>query len=335
LNKRRLLSVRHAAALLVVVLVVGLLLAAQPLRAGADGISSSALRGIARAVTWPFAAVSGVLHIDGARQWVLHGSGGTGEDVAQTGDGSGSSSTTVQGARPVETTSSTTVPETSTPTTSGGKPTFDAQHPLHVLVAGDSLIQEVAASLVRMSENLPMKVEYRYKVSSGLVNPNFFDWPAELKRLVGKFKPDVTVLMYGNNDHQLLTVGGQQAAIFSPEWLTEYRSRVVTMAGIPAGAGSRVLWIGMPIMRSDKFSLTARTFNQVFSGVCQDKGYWYMDTYKLLSDQAGKYSLYLPGPSGKLQAMRAIDGVHFTQAGGDLVAGQIVKLLQQHYPMQP
>ena len=70
-----------------------------------------------------------------------------------------------------------------------------------MLVVGDSLVRQVAEGLVRSSDDLPMKVEYRYKVSSGLVNSGFFDWPAEMKSLVPKFQPDVTVMMYGNNDH--------------------------------------------------------------------------------------------------------------------------------------
>ena len=71
LNERRFLSVRRAAALLAVTLVVGLLLAAQPLRSGARDMSSPALRGVVMAVTWPLAAVNSALHIDGVRQWAL------------------------------------------------------------------------------------------------------------------------------------------------------------------------------------------------------------------------------------------------------------------------
>ena len=194
---------------------------------------------------------------------------------------------------------------------------------------------QVAQSLVRMSDKLPMKVEYRYKVSSGLANPGFFDWPAEMKDLALRFQPDVTVMMFGNNDHVPMTVGGKQVDPLTPEWLAEYHARVETMAGTAVGAGSKLIWIGMPIMRSDKFSLTARTFNQVYSAVCKDQGYWYVDAYRLFSNKDGKYAPYLPNASGKLQSMRENDGAHLSGAGGDRVAREVVKVLQQNHLLPP
>ena len=116
--------------------------------------------------------------------------------------------------------------------------------------------------------------------------------------------------------------------------LAEYRRRVEALAGIPARAGSKVLWIGMPIMQSDKFSLTARALNGVYSGVCGQDGYWYLDAYGLFSDKAGKYSLYLPDPSGKLKSVRAPDGIHLSEAGGDMVARAVVKILGRHFLLQ-
>jgi hypothetical protein len=334
-KERRLLSVRNAAALLVVALVVGLLLAAPPLRAGAQDISSPALRAVVRGVIWPLAAINNALHIDGMRQWALGSSRGDSADAngaTDTTDTTDDTATTTT-SEPPDSATPTTTPQgtTSPPTTAQTRPTVDAQHPLRVLVAGDSLVIQIAQSMVRMSDKLPMKVEYRYKVSSGLANPGFFDWPAELKDLVAHFQPDVVVLMFGNNDHVDMKVGGKQLAPSTPEWLAEYQRRAETIAGIAAGAGRKLIWIGMPIMRSDKFALTARTFNQVYSGVCKDHGYWYVDAYRLFSDKGGKYAPYLPNSSGDLQLMRESDGAHLTGAGGDRVARELVKLLQQNH----
>jgi hypothetical protein len=41
----------------------------------------------------------------------------------------------------------------------------------------------------------------------------------------------------------------------------------------------------------------------------------------------------LRNPFGKLRSMRAGDGIHFTAAGGNRLAGAIVNLLQRHYLM--
>jgi hypothetical protein len=355
LNERRLLSVRRAAGLLAVALVLGLILGAQPLRAAADGISSPAARAVALTITRPLVVIDDLLHAEDARQWVLNGFGG-GADTAGTADDAAAQSQDpglALGAGPSVSPSATAgaLAPGSTPVTSPtdrahplespsmvltteGKPRFDAKRPLRVLVVGDSLVRQVAEGLVRLSDQLPLKVDYRYKVSSGLVNSGFFNWPAEMKSLVPKFKTDVTVMMYGNNDHQRLSVDGKLAAIFSPEWLDEYQRRVEAMASIAKNHGSRVIWIGMPIMRGEKFSLTASTFNKVYSGVCKQDGYWYVDSYKLFSDKMGKYAPYLPDASGKPGLVRASDGVHFTSAGGDRLAREIVRILERHYQLE-
>ena len=338
------MSVRRAAKLVAVVFVVGLLLAAQPLRAGAADISSPVLRAVALTVTWPLAAVNRLLHIEGARQWTLNAFSRDGAEPTQTADDS-TVQTSEAGPPPGPPPSDSgpplgpgngAGPPPSKPTTSttASKPRFDAEHPLRVLVVGDSLVREVADSLVRMSDKLPLTVDYHYKVSSGLVNTGFFDWPAEMKKLVPRFKPDVTIIMLGNNDHQWLKVGGKLVPILGPEWLGEYQRRVEAMARIPASAGSEVLWIGMPIMLSDKFSQTARALNGVYSGVCKKDEYWYLDVYKLFSDKAGKYALYLPDPSGNLKSVRAADGIHLSPAGGDMVTRAVARLLQRHFVLQ-
>jgi hypothetical protein len=153
--------------------------------------------------------------------------------------------------------------------------------------------------------------------------------------LIPKFKPDVTVFMYGNNDHISLMVDGKLVPPLEPAWLGEYGRRAKVVAGVAGQAGSRVVWIGMPIMRSTKYSSTARALNQVFSGVCKAEGYWYVDAYRLFSDKAGKYAPYLPDASGKSGLMRGADGIHFTAAGGDKMAGEIVRILRKHYVIEP
>jgi hypothetical protein len=334
------MSIRRAAVLLAVALVVGVILGAQPLRSAAEGLSSSALRSVALTVTWPFGKISEGLHVEAGRQWLLDAFEGEGGEIAEgaapvadhgpdSGPPPGPPPTTAPSLEPEEGTAPGHAAVTTS--TTDGRPRVDARHPLHVLVVGDSLVSEVAKGMVRASEGLPLQVEYRYKVSSGLVNTGFFDWPAELKGLVRKYKPDVTVFMYGNNDHLSLMVDGKPVPPLEPAWLGEYERRVEAMAGVADRAGSKIVWIGMPIMRSTKYSGTARSLNKVFSGVCKDEGYWYLDSYRLFSDKSGKYAPYLLDASGKSRLMRGTDRIHLTEAGGDKMAREIVRILRKHY----
>lgn len=330
-SQTRSTSVGRAAAVLVVALVVALTLAAQPLRAAAENLESKAVRGVALTVTWPFGKIGEGLHVEAARQWALHAF----EDEPAGTSTIVSTPMSTDGLVPPTTSVPADVSEPGqaggTTSTTDGRPRVDHRDPLHVLVVGDSLVQEVAKGLIRVSEGLPLEIDYRYKISSGLVNTGFFDWPAELDRLIAKYEPDVTVLMYGNNDHQGLTVDGSLVPPLEPAWLDEYGRRVKVMAGTAERAGSRVVWVGMPIMRSAKYSTTARTLNEVFSGVCESEGYWYMDAYRLFSDKSGSYAPYLPDATGKPRLMRGADGIHLTAAGGNEAGLEILRILSMHY----
>jgi hypothetical protein len=73
----------------------------------------------------------------------------------------------------------------------------------------------------------------------------------------------------------------------------------------------------------------------VFAAVCKEDGYWYGDLYALFSDKSGDYSAYLPDASGKSRLMRGTDGIHFTAAGGDLAAREVIRILDEHYLVEP
>ena len=59
----------------------------------------------------------------------------------------------------------------------------------------------------------------------------------------------------------------------------------------------------------------------------------YVDTWHRLDDFHGRYAQYLR-VHGKLTQVRASDGVHYTQAGGDLVAEQVVAQLRAWYRLR-
>jgi hypothetical protein len=59
----------------------------------------------------------------------------------------------------------------------------------------------------------------------------------------------------------------------------------------------------------------------------------YVDTWHLLDDFHGRYTAYLR-VHGKLTLMRLPDGVHYTQAAGDLIAAQLLKQLRVVYRLR-
>ena len=221
-------------------------------------------------------------------------------------------------------------------TTTTTLPVFTAQQPLRILVAGDSLMNPIGYALMRQKDSYPaLEVKAITKASSGFVRPDFYNWPQVLGQAVASFHPHVTVMLFGGNEKQVMRYQGQSLDPFSDGWNAEYAKRVEQAVEISTSAGASVVWIGMPIMRSGKFSETARTFNAFYSDACADRpGADYVDGYGLFSDPVGKYSAYLVDSAGENQTMRAGDGIHFTEHGGDRIAEAVVEVLLKRYRLE-
>jgi hypothetical protein len=312
-------------------LVAGLLMA-QPLDSAAKNIESGPVRALARVVTAPIAAVSGLLRIDKFYEWA---NGATAEVVSTdtTGSTTGTEATTTTAA--TTTTDPGMVPATTT-TTTVAKPAFTAEDPLKVYLAGDSLMIEVGHAFTRRSESLTsVDVFKRNPVGSGFADPSKYDWPKQLTKDVDEFKPDVTVMLIGSNDKVPMTVNGVKVPPFTAEWNAEYVRRVQAGIDITTNTGAIVVWIGMPVMRSDQYSETARTLNAIYEQICEeDPDAYYLDGYELFSDASGKYSAYLIDSDGDNQLVREGDGIHFTPAGGDRVVEAVLEVLREHFTLE-
>ena len=206
-----------------------------------------------------------------------------------------------------------------------------------MLVVGDSLMTLIGFGLVRQSEKLPaLEVKVATKTSSGLVRPDFYDWPKVLAELVAEFRPHVTVMLFGGNEKQNMRYQGKSLEPFSKEWVAEYARRVSGAIDITTEVGGQVVWVGLPIMRSAKFSETVRTLNAIYTRVCADHpGATYVDGYTLFADDAGGYSAYLLDSAGRRKLMRADDGIHMTNAGGDRAAEAVMEALSAGVRFEP
>ena len=73
-----------------------------------------------------------------------------------------------------------------------------------VLLVGDSMMMEgfgpVLQRTLRKRPDLEVVREGKY--STGLSRQDYFDWPAQLEKLVGKYNPDMVVICMGANDPQ-------------------------------------------------------------------------------------------------------------------------------------
>ena len=96
-------------------------------------------------------------------------------------------------------------------------------------------------------------------------------------------------------------------------------------------AGGIVIWIGLPHharRRPDaplrRGQRRRRQRRRAAPGQAA-----YVDTYTMFAGDDGGYAEYLPDAHGGPVKVRAGDGVHFERAGGDMIAREVLKTLNQ------
>ena len=205
---RRLVPTGKAPMIGIVALLTATLLNASALLASAEAQNlGSPLRAITVSVMRPVASLSTTLRLDVPRRVI---------DQALGRSAVVSDSATVV-ASPVAPAASTTTTTTTAP--SGPRP-VSPEDPLRVYLAADSFGQTLGPSLVNLtSDEGLIEVEYDFKISSGLMRPDFYDWPAHVQERLPEIAPDVTIAMFGGNDGQETFAEGALQDIGSPVWI--------------------------------------------------------------------------------------------------------------------
>jgi hypothetical protein len=211
---------------------------------------------------------------------------------------------------------------------------------LRIWVGGDSLAQVPGEALERRSGTGEMldvgSVESR--LSTGLARPDLYNWFTRFGEVISRLHPDVVVLSFGADDAHDYMAGvpaGRTVGRFgSPSWRAEYRRRVEGVTREFNAAGIVTIWIGLPIPDGPGFRRSFPIVNSILDSVAKAHPTQaaYVDTWHALDSAHGKYTPYLR-VSGSLKLMRLPDGVHYTAAGGDLVAEEIVRGLGRFYTL--
>jgi hypothetical protein len=106
-----------------------------------------------------------------------------------------------------------------------------------------------------------------------------------------------------------------------PVWEARYALQVAQMLDVLGANNRPVYWVGAPTMRDPRQDAGVRQLNEVARGVVQARpNTMFVDAYTLFGDSQGRYSATLPGPTGKIELVRADDGVHLTDAGAARLA---------------
>ncbi|BAH76148.1 SGNH/GDSL hydrolase family protein [Solidesulfovibrio magneticus] len=196
--------------------------------------------------------------------------------------------------------------------------------PRKLLVVGDSLAIGLSLSLRRsVAEIEGLELIEEGKVSSGLANPKYYDWSRALRVFLDKYKPDLVVVMMGANDAKYINVNEKPRSPGNPNktWPEVFSMRVEDFLTAMQEKNIRNYWIGLPVMGDAPYAKQVEIMNDIVkTEAAKFRNSTYLDTWTLLADDQGNYSTFLPNDKGVKIKVRANDKVHFTVAGGDILA---------------
>lgn len=271
----------------------------------------------------PFATVSRALYLDQPRAWL--------DDAI----GRGNEATVFELPPASETPTATETPKQVGVRT----PTKDA--PLRLWVGGDSMSKVLGEAIVRQAQESgffnPVQDS---QLSSGLVRPDFFDWPGHFNELIRDPQPnEVFIVIFGANDDQGIKTPDDK--IFQPEgkdwpgWEAEYRRRVAGTMDVLKADGRLVVWVGQPVMRDADLSAAMERLNTIYREEAARRPWVrYFDMWEIFQGKDGKFASHIRDDDGQDKEMRHPDGVHLVRDGGEFAARRIMDLIEREAKLE-
>lgn len=185
-----------------------------------------------------------------------------------------------------------------------------------VLVVGDFLANGLGNGLVDAFSASPgITVQVRGTIASGLVRPDFYDWPAKLPQMLDSLKPEAVVVMIGANDRQQMIAPGLNEKFGTDIWLLAYEERVQTFAKLLTARHIPLLWMGLPPFVSDDANADIVRLNQLYKSQVESVGGEFVDLWDGFTDEDGKFVVTGSDINGQQVRLRTADGVNMTAAG--------------------
>lgn len=185
----------------------------------------------------------------------------------------------------------------------------------NVLMIGDSVMGDIDFSMKRLiKKELPnWKVIDGHKVSSGLTNQTYYDWPTTAKKLIEKYKPDYVFILLGTNDAQGMMFKGKSLSFSKELWINEYSNRVNQITETIKSSNASWYWIGLPVAKDKGFNGRLQVIRNIQSTQTKDN-YFSVEHIFGKNDHSEPLNMKL----------RASDGIHLNSTGSDLVAKELI-----------
>lgn len=189
-----------------------------------------------------------------------------------------------------------------------------------VLMIGDSVMGDVDFSMQRLikKEFPTWKIIDGHKVSSGLTNQTYYDWPATASKLVERNNPDYVFVLMGTNDAQGMMSNGKGLAFGKEPWINEYTNRVNKISTIISKDKISWYWIGLPVTKEKGFNSRLQIIRDIQEQQTKEH-YLSVENIFGKNDKSENFDMKL----------RASDGIHLNSSGADLVAKKLIAKLKE------
>jgi len=201
-----------------------------------------------------------------------------------------------------------------------------AADPARVLLVGDSDAGGLSPFLDRVLKVDGLaSVSTDYKVSSGFVRPDFFDWPTHLAATLPAANAEIVVALFGANDGQPF-LDMPSKPVDSPEWRAEYGKRISAAMDLLGSGGRTLIWVGVQNGRDPSLTAALAVQNEVVrEQVAQHPGVIFVDAWRYFSGINGAFTTLVLDPrNGEyVETRKDSDGFHLNTVGEEILAAYV------------
>jgi hypothetical protein len=155
----------------------------------------------------------------------------------------------------------------------------------------------------------------------------------EYPAMIGDQQPDVVLVAIGANDGQGFVENGQVLPFGSDAWVKVYQQRTAAFLNLLTQHGARVVWVGLPPMKSAKYDDKTAVINRIaYTVVSQYPQASWWNPSPWIADDAGRYREFTTLADGKTARIRAADGIHLSDEGAALLTPTLMNWLNSPPP---
>src|SRR5215468_10199737 len=232
-----------------------------------------------------------------------------------------------------------------------------------IVVMGDASADWLAYGLEdAFSEKPEIGIVRKHRTDSGLIRYDQrrdIEWPQLSREIIAAEKPNLVVMMIGNNDRQAIREKApppapanaqpiqpappvpapppdlerqpveQQHPPMTPygpwefqseKWERAYIKRIDATIAALKSAGVPVIWVALAPQRDTDASADSSYLNELYRSQAEKAGIVYVDIWDGFVDEDGQFSTQGPDHLGQTRRLRTSDGVYFTKFGARKLA---------------